>query len=119
MSIQVGMVTFDTTDPRSLAAWWAEQTGGTVVDEMGGFFIMVALPTGLNLGFQAVADPTPGKNRLHLDCGAADPKAEVDRLVAAGATLVAVHDENPGFAWTVLADPAGNQFCVAAPYEAS
>lgn len=117
MSISVGMVTFDTTDARALAAWWAEQTGGAVVNDMEGFFVVVATPTGLHLGFQTVPDPTPGKNRLHLDCGAADPQAEIDRLVAAGATLVAVHDENPGFTWTVLADPDGNQFCVAAPYE--
>ncbi|MCL2467334.1 MAG: VOC family protein [Micrococcales bacterium] len=117
MSISVGMVTFDTTDARALAAWWAEQTGGTVVDEMEGFFVMVTTPTGVDLGFQKVPDPTPGKNRLHLECGSADPGTEVERLVAAGATLVAFHDEIPDFTWTVLADPDGNQFCVAAPPE--
>ncbi|MDR1767590.1 MAG: VOC family protein [Propionibacteriaceae bacterium] len=113
MSINIGQVSFDTTDPRRLAAWWAEQTGGQIVNDMEGFFVVVATPTGLNLGFQKVADPTPGKNKLHLDTGADDPAAEVERLVAAGAQLVAVHDENPAFGWTVLADPDGNQFCVA------
>jgi len=116
MSISVGMVSFDTTDPRPLAAWWAAQTGGEIVNDADGFFVMVATPGGLNLGFQLVGDPTPGKNKLHLDCGAADPKAEVERLVAAGATLVAVHDEMPDFTWTVLADPDGNQFCVASAH---
>jgi predicted enzyme related to lactoylglutathione lyase len=116
MSISVDMVTFDTTDARRLAAWWAEQTGGTIVADMEGWFVMVATPGGPSLGFQKVADPTPGKNKLHLDCATADPAAEVERLVAAGATLVAVHDENPGFTWTVLADPDGNQFCVTAPH---
>ncbi|MCL2089991.1 MAG: VOC family protein [Micrococcales bacterium] len=118
MSISVGMVTFDTTDAPALAAWWAEQTGGAVVDDMAPFFVMVTTPTGVDLGFQKVPDPTPGKNKLHLDCGSADPAAEVDRLVAAGATFVAVHDEIPDFTWTVLADPDGNQFCVAALPEA-
>jgi predicted enzyme related to lactoylglutathione lyase len=40
-----------------------------------------------------------------------DVDAEVARLVAAGAGFVAEH-EAEGFAWTVLADPDGNQFCV-------
>jgi hypothetical protein len=110
------MVTFDTTDPRRLAAWWADQTSGQIVADMEGFFVMVALPGGFTLGFQKVGDPTPGKNKLHLDCGSVDPAAEVERLIAAGATFVAKHDEDPTFAWTVLADPDGNQFCVAPPH---
>ncbi|MDR1823826.1 MAG: VOC family protein [Bifidobacteriaceae bacterium] len=114
MSVSIQMVTFDSADPRPLAEWWAQQTDGNIVADMDGFFIMVHTPGGLNLGFQKVADPTPGKNRLHLDTGASDPEAEVDRLVAAGATLVAIHNEDPTFTWTVLADPEGNQFCVAA-----
>ena len=32
---------------------------------------------------QKVPDPTPGKNRVHVDFGAADVDAEVARLVAA------------------------------------
>ncbi len=57
---------------------------------------------------------TPGKNRLHLDLAGPDRQAEVERLVAAGANLVAEHSLDGGFTWTVLADPDGNQFCVAA-----
>jgi predicted enzyme related to lactoylglutathione lyase len=53
-----------------------------------------------------------GKNRVHLDFHADDREVEVARLVGLGAT---VHGEQqvPGLRWTVLADPEGNEFCVA------
>jgi hypothetical protein len=35
----------------------------------------------------------------------------VPRLVGLGATFVGEH-QVPGFAWTVLADPEGNEFCI-------
>ena len=34
--------------------------------------------------------------------------------VASGATETGRHDMGGGFRWVVLADPAGNAFCVAA-----
>jgi predicted enzyme related to lactoylglutathione lyase len=113
MSVTVRQAAIDTADPQRLAAWWAEQTGGVVYADLGQF-VMVGIGSrdnGFVLCFQKVDDPTPGKNRVHLDCSAVDVKAETDRLVAAGATFVASHASD-GFAWTVLADPDGNQFCV-------
>lgn len=62
--------------------------------------------------FVRVPEPKTAKNRLHLDFAAADPEAEVDRLVGLGATRVADLDEY-GYTWTVMADPEGNEFCVA------
>jgi catechol 2,3-dioxygenase-like lactoylglutathione lyase family enzyme len=114
MTLQIGMITFDTLNPRKLAAWWAEALGGQIVADMEGHFVMVAPPgeASPNLGFQEVADPTPGKNRLHLDFGSSDRAATVDHLVAAGATVTFVND-NPEFSWTTLADPDGNLFCVS------
>ena len=78
-----------------------------------GEFIAVIRSDGPRLGFQKVDDPTPGKNRVHLDFGAADVDAEVSRLKAAGATEVGRHSIGENFRWVVLADPAGNAFCVA------
>ncbi|SKF62622.1 glyoxalase [Mycobacteroides abscessus subsp. abscessus] len=57
-------------------------------------------------------DPTPGKNRVHFDLNTDDLDAETDRLVAAGATLVERRGDE-SFRWHTLADPQGNQFCVA------
>ncbi|MBO3086854.1 VOC family protein [Cellulomonas dongxiuzhuiae] len=119
MGLTVSMVTFDTHDAPALAAWWAGHLGGQVQgheDE----FVMV-LPGGPGLpafGFQRVDDPTPGKNRVHVDLGADDPARAVEEFVASGATRVAEHTLPDGFAWTVLADPHGNQFCVSATHAA-
>lgn len=113
MALTVGMITFDTRDAVALAAWWAQQLGGTVHDESDGWFVIVTDVRGVGqVAFQRVEDPTPGKNRVHLDLGSPDVAAEVERLLEAGASLVARHEEH-GFSWTVLADPDGNQFCVA------
>jgi predicted enzyme related to lactoylglutathione lyase len=113
MSLALGMVTIDTSDARTLASWWARQTGGTLGDETpDGSWCEVTLPGGLFLGFQRVDDPTPGKNRLHLDLSAPDRVAEVARLVAAGATVVGENSFGD-FPWTTLADPDGNLFDVA------
>ena len=119
MTLTLGMITMDTTDAMSLAAWWAEQTGASVGETNDGYYVMVS-GGGLRglLAFQQVDDPTPGKNRIHLDLTAADLDAEVDRLVGAGATLIERRGDD-NFRWVTLADPDGNQFCVAAGAEAS
>jgi predicted enzyme related to lactoylglutathione lyase len=113
MTTTLAMITFDALEPEPLAQWWAERFGAEVGDTNGGFFVMVSggrLP--LTLGFQKVPDPTPGKNKVHLDLRAEDLDAEVSALVAAGATVVGPQ-EFDGFRWVTLADPDGNQFCVS------
>jgi hypothetical protein len=112
MTMTLAMVTTDSTDPGPLATWWADQLGGTIVADNDGFYYMVQVPEGIMMAFQMVEATAPGKNRLHLDLVADDRPAEVERLVAAGATKIADRDGG-GFAWTTLADPAGNEFCVA------
>lgn len=113
-ALRIGMITVDTTDARTLGRWWAAAFGGTVLEENDGWFLMVSLGPGQPLlGFQQVEDPTPGKNRLHLDLVAEDRAAAVERLIGAGARLVAER-EMPGFSWVTLADPDGNEFCVSA-----
>ncbi|WP_436697660.1 VOC family protein [Nocardioides sp. BYT-33-1] len=119
MALTLGMITTDSTDPVPLAAWWAGRFGAEVDDPYGGEFVFVrggSLPVAL--AFQKVDDPSPGKNRLHLDLGAPDLDAEVERLVAAGATMVGRRGEE-GFSWVTLKDPAGNEFCVAGADEAA
>ncbi|MDM8084142.1 VOC family protein [Cellulomonas cellasea] len=116
MTLTVEMMTFDALDAPALAQWWAAQTGGVVQDPADTPFVVVAPGPegGPALGFQQVAAPTRGKNRVHLDLTTPDRVAEVARLIGVGAKFVAEHREN-GLAWTVLADPEGNQFCVSAP----
>ena len=60
--------------------------------------------------------PKLGKNRLHLDVAPldqAEQHAEVDRLVALGATRVDIGQGDVD--WVVMADPDSNEFCVLRP----
>jgi hypothetical protein len=115
MTLSLGMITCDSTDPVPLASWWAEQVGGQVADPYGGAYLLVSGGP-VVLAFQKVDDPTAGKNRLHLDLTAADLDTEVDRLLAAGAGLVERRGDE-SFRWVTLTDPDGNEFCVAGQAE--
>jgi len=90
-----------------LAAWWAEVLGGRLVDTERGFSYVDRVPGAPydSLDFIPVPEPKTVKNRVHLDVTTAD----LDALVAAGATVLRAQDADLG--WTVLADPAGNEFC--------
>ncbi len=60
--------------------------------------------------------PKTGKNRLHLDIAPptdGDQRAEVERLLALGATRLDI--DQGAVDWVVLADPDGNEFCVLTP----
>ncbi|KAM9864340.1 hypothetical protein ACIFOC_02893 [Leucobacter aridicollis] len=117
--IRLGMVTIDTADPRPLAAWWAERLGGEIVHDADGWFCMVRAPeVPVALGFQKVEDPTPGKNRVHLDFDRTpdvDRDAMVAEWTAAGATHLGRRGESD-FSWDTFADPDGNEFCIGDPH---
>ena len=113
MTLSLAMITLDTTDPTPLARWWAEQTGAEITADHDGWYVVVsggALPA--MLAFQKVDDPTPGKNKLHLDFAVTDAEAEADRLIGAGASLVERRGDD-AFRWITLADPQGNEFCIS------
>jgi predicted enzyme related to lactoylglutathione lyase len=60
--------------------------------------------------------PRTGKYRLHFDLAPpadGDQQAEVDRLIALGATRVDIGQRDVG--WVVMADPDGHEFCVLTP----
>jgi predicted enzyme related to lactoylglutathione lyase len=116
-SMAVEMITFDCTDPDRLAAWWAQVLDSAVTAVVPEEFVMVTRPNQPALGFQRVEDPTPGKNRVHLDFASADLEQEVVRLVSLGAAETGRHDFGDEFCWVVFADPDGNAFCVAAARE--
>jgi catechol 2,3-dioxygenase-like lactoylglutathione lyase family enzyme len=108
----------DCRDQEALAAFWAEVLGYRVVgrDDDGAVEIGPAdgfggpAPT---LVFAPVADPTPGKVRLHIDVSPTDrdQDAELERLLGLGATRVDVGQTGEE-SWHVLADPEGNVFCL-------
>jgi predicted enzyme related to lactoylglutathione lyase len=114
MTLTHAMTTIDCVEPSELAKFWTAALNAEVVQDFGGFFQVLAWPGGPAIGLQKVPEELAGKNRLHLDLHTDDRLGEVDRLVGLGAAIV---DEQkvPGMAWTVLADPAGNVFCVGQP----
>jgi hypothetical protein len=69
---------------------------------------------GPRLLVQTVPELKTVKNRMHLDLkvGAERRDAEVERLVALGATHLWDGQQGPQ-AWVTLADPEGNEFCVS------
>jgi predicted enzyme related to lactoylglutathione lyase len=113
VALNVESITFDCDDPDKLADWWAKAVDGTIKPVAPGFFVIVSQPKGPQLAFQKVDDPTPGKNKVHIDFSSADMEAEVKRLVDLGATETGRNNFGD-FQWVVLADPDGNAFCVAA-----
>lgn len=118
---RLGMVTVDCVSARDLAQWWADRLGGSVIDDSGGWFCMVTHGEGQPLlGFQKVDDPTPGKNKMHLDLSATveegGREAAVASFIEAGAVHVSTQGEPGQFQWDVLTDPEGNQFCISNPH---
>ncbi|TLF67734.1 VOC family protein [Nocardia asteroides NBRC 15531] len=112
-----GGVTIDSNDPAQLAEFWKSALGYDILADSGDY-VMIAPPgvgfgEGRYLAFQLVPELKTTKNRVHIDFQTTDRPAEVARLTALGAEVLDEHSL-PGFAWTVLRDPQGNEFCVVA-----
>jgi predicted enzyme related to lactoylglutathione lyase len=115
MSLVVRDLIIDCADPGTLASFWGAILRRPVEGAAEGPW--VSLPEGNQpsmIFFRKVADAKQVKNRLHLDLNPVDETlaAEVQRLTALGATVLARHDRGFGLGWFVLADPEGNEFCV-------
>ncbi|PPK68569.1 VOC family protein [Actinokineospora auranticolor] len=108
-------VNIDAADAYALALWWSQVVDHPVHEECapGDEEAYVVPPEGPTLYFSKVPEPKVVKNRVHL-CLTPDIRreAEVDRLLAIGATLVDDRRTPDGKGWAVLADPEGNEFCV-------
>ncbi|MGO1049034.1 VOC family protein [Crossiella sp. CA198] len=103
-------------EPYALAQFWSDTLGHPVHpdDQPGDDEILIDLPHAPGLLFIRVPDPKPAtRNRLHLDLQPELPRdEEVRRLLDLGATFVDDQRRADGRGWVVLADPAGNEFCV-------
>ena len=135
-------VAIDCSSPHVLADWWAEALGWEVETQDEAFIrrmveeghageeqttvhrgrlvwregaaITSPEPGRPRVLFQQVPEPKAGKNRLHLDVriGPDRQEAEVARLVELGATELWRGSQGP-HSWVTMADPEGNEFCVA------
>jgi predicted enzyme related to lactoylglutathione lyase len=140
MNLALCWVTIDTTAPQRLAPFWEELLGWRRLPDLDHEGAVGLVPAdeaadgddgvphaadqpwtpgaggGPGLLLFHSSDPTPGKNRVHLDLlpaagGVAERDAAVERACALGATRVQVgqRGDEP---WVVLADPEGNEFCI-------
>jgi catechol 2,3-dioxygenase-like lactoylglutathione lyase family enzyme len=126
MTVRIASVTFDCADALTVGRFWSGALGRPLDPEASSDFAAIGFAGRRETeGWGQVDrddDPTwmfvksPGqkvaKNRMHLDVMAPDPEAEVARLVGLGATRVDDVEEF-GYTWTVMADPEGNEFCIA------
>ncbi|EST39258.1 glyoxalase [Streptomycetaceae bacterium MP113-05] len=135
-------LTLDCTDAQRLAAFWRTALGYTdepppppfetreewlaqfdlPADDSADDGVWLCDPEGVGprLSLLTVPEPKRAKNRLHMDVrvpGHRDPAeqwgritAESERLVRAGGTVLEEFDGHH----MVMADPEGNEFCVAA-----
>jgi Glyoxalase-like domain len=127
MAVRWYTVVVDCRDVGAQARWWAEALGWKIVYEADDEVVLVPqhateeliratpweqVPPGLV--FVPVPEGKSVKNRLHLDLAphtSDDRDAEIDRLLALGATRVDV-GQSADATWDVFADPEGNEFCV-------
>ena len=118
MPLRVGNITFDCDDVLKVAQFWSaaldrplDPGSSPGFASIGGGDVERAQPAWY---FEKVPERKQAKNRVHLDF--VDPDASaVERLVGLGGSVVAEHAIFGGrHSWTVMQDPEGNEFCVAA-----
>lgn len=115
--MKIEHLAFNVTDPLNMARWYVEHLGLTVkrrtveapyahflADDSGTVMLEIyGNPNASRLDFPTVQPPA-----LHLAFLSADLTADVKRLVAAGATIVAdVHVLETGDTFAMLRDPWG------------
>lgn len=110
-------VTVDSIDPEELARFWCA-VFGTEVDTRSGdpvqyldLFPAAGAPT---LRFQRVPEPKTAKDRLHFDVLVDDMDGAIERVEQLGAKHVSgARFKEYQYAWQVMLDPEGNEFCLA------
>lgn len=103
----------DCNDADDLASFWAAALGY----QRGPYdppYVSMEDPKGVGpkLLLQQVPEPKNGKNRMHMDLVITQMDREVARLRALGATVLEEAHQDTGSLTTIMADPAGNEFCV-------
>ena len=114
MPSTMSQVVVDANDARALARFWSDVLAWPVHEESGDEVEIEVTPpegtAGVPLLFIEVPEGKAVKNRLHIDLRPDDQAAEVERILALGATRVDIGQGD--VTWVVLADPEGNEFCV-------
>jgi len=119
-AVHLWEIVVDCADPTTLATFYAELCGCQVHGRGDGWAWIepatrgggAADTGGVRIAFQQVPEPKSTKVRLHLDLGAADIDATVERAVGLGATQLGEPVTDEAGTFVVLADPEGHEFCI-------
>jgi predicted enzyme related to lactoylglutathione lyase len=112
------LIVIDCADLDRSAAFWSAVLGYTASPAATGPYRSLEPESGAGIDvlLQRVSDVKGQKNRLHLDLRTPDLDAEVRRVLGLGATLLTSEPvTEDGWAWHILGDPDGNEFCVLQP----
>ena len=112
MSLRFYTVVIDSNDPAALARFWAAVLDWKIIYEAEDEVVLAKgddIYPGLVFG--TVPETKTVKDRLHIDLVPDDQDAEVERVLALGATHADV-GQGDDVTWVVLADPEGNEFCI-------
>jgi predicted enzyme related to lactoylglutathione lyase len=119
MSLKINQITFDSHQPVTTAAFWAAAMGWADDPENPNLpdddeAAILSADKSQVLLFIRVPERKSVKNRVHLDLAPTDSTrdAEVERLVALGATVYDDRRLPDGRGWVVMQDPEGNEFCI-------
>jgi predicted enzyme related to lactoylglutathione lyase len=114
--VEIADIIIDCLDPLCVAAFWADLLGRHVEGKKGPYVWLNRPPGAVGVGFQQVAEPKIGKNRVHLDIAVPDLVAAKTRIEVRGGGRVAGYESG---GYLVMADPEGNGFCLilSAPFE--
>lgn len=111
---KIGSVVINAIDHDLLVEFWSKLLDVEVTRSFPPHFTWLAPQRegGISLAIQRVDNPTEGRNRVHLDTAVPDLDEAVARIESLGGSFVEDHEVS-GFQWKVMADPEGNEFCIA------
>jgi predicted enzyme related to lactoylglutathione lyase len=113
-ALTIGTVVLGVDDVARATAFWMAALGYVPREPGDRTWIVLVPPEGSGSGLALSKSETPVQThpRVHLDLYAADQQAEVERLLALGATRVDWDRYREHSDFVVLADTEGNRFCV-------
>ena len=113
-ALTVVSVVINVVDYEREKQFWRSLLGVEVAREFAPYFCAFAPqhPGGVSVALQTVENPTEGTRRLHIDADVPSIDGAKARIVELGGSHVADREVG-GFHWAVMADPEGNEFCIA------
>lgn len=110
---RLDVVAIDCNEPEPLVEFWCAVLGVEVASRDGDWIELTSsVPGGAHLAFQTVPEPKLGKNRVHLDVNVDDLATSAARAEQLGAQPIGGIVVEGDDRYQVMADPAGNEFCL-------